>query len=490
MTGSIYQSSLALLTDLYQLTMASAQFKSGIHSRQAVFHLFYRKNPFQGGYAVFCGLQDVLEYLDNFHFSVDDIDYLRTLQGYDGSPLFDEPFLEYLQNLELSLNIDAIPEGRIVFPFEPLIRVEGPLLECQILETALLNILNFQTLIATKASRICSAAQGDPVLEFGLRRAQGIGASVSASRAAYIGGCAATSNVIAGKLYDIPVKGTHAHSWVLSFDSELEAFREYARAMPNNCILLVDTFDTLQGVKNAIEVGRELKAQNKKLLGIRLDSGDLAYLSQEARKLLDEAGFEDCKIVASNDLDENIIESLKNQDSQIAVWGVGTRLVTAWDQPALGGVYKLSALEDSQGKMQEKLKISEQRIKMNQPGVLQVRRFFNARTQEFIGDMIFDDRDEKSLKLKMLDPLDETRQKKFKSSQSYEDLLIRVVESGKVVCEQEELLVPRQRLQDDLKRFHSGVLRFLYPHQYPVGIEVGVFELKKKMILEKRGDSS
>ena len=329
--------------------MAYGYWKTGRAEREAVFHLFFRKNPFQGGYTIAAGLQSVADLLEDFRFETDDIEYLSTLTGNDGKALFAPDFLDYLSELEFSCDVDAVPEGTVVFPHEPMVRVKGPILQCQILETPLLNLINFQSLIATKASRITTATGGESVLEFGLRRAQGIDGALAASRAAYIGGCDATSNVLAGKLFGIPVKGTHAHSWVMSFDDELSAFREYAAAMPNNCVFLVDTYDTIQGVRNAIEVGKQLRESGHEMVGIRLDSGDLAYLSIEARNLLDEAGFPDAAIVASNDLDEGIIASLKDQGAKIAVWGVGTKLVTAFDQPALGGVFKLGAMRNETG---------------------------------------------------------------------------------------------------------------------------------------------
>src|SRR5262245_40889894 len=352
---------LALLTDLYQLTMAYGYWKLGKAEQRAAFHLYFRRPPFGGGYALTAGLAPAVEFVQSFRLEAGDLDYLRSLTGNDGAPLFEPDFLRYLGDLRLTCDLDAMPEGTLAFGQEPLVRVTGPILQCQLLETALLNIINFQTLIATKATRICAATRGEPVIEFGLRRAQGIDGGLSASRAAYIGGCSGTSNVLAGKQYGIPVLGTHAHSWVMSFESELEAFEGYAAVLPNNCVFLVDTYDTLEGVRRAIEVGRKLRGQGHEMVGIRLDSGDLAYLSIEARKLLDEAGFPQAKIVASNDLDERIIESLKQQGATIAVWGVGTKLATAYDQPALGGVYKLGALQDASGVWQPKLKLSEQR---------------------------------------------------------------------------------------------------------------------------------
>lgn len=342
----LYGQSLALLTDLYQLTMSYAYWKMGLDRKEAVFHLFFRRHPFRGGFTVAAGLEWAIQFLNNFKFESSDLDYLATLKGANGEPLFEPAFFDYLAKMRFSCNVDAIPEGTVVFPYEPLVRVQGPLIQCQILESPLLNLINFSTLIATKAARICIAAQGDSVIEFGLRRAQGIDGSLTASRAAYIGGCDSTSSLLAGKLLDIPVKGTHSHSWIMVFDEELEAFQTYAKCMPDNCVFLVDTYDSLEGVKKAIEVGKWLREQGKKMLGIRLDSGDLAYLSIKTRQLLDEAGFKDAFIVASNELDETLISELKRQGAQIAVWGVGTHLVTAKDQPALDGVYKLSALRD------------------------------------------------------------------------------------------------------------------------------------------------
>src|SRR6185437_4658573 len=324
----------ALLTDLYQLTMACGYWRSGKTQQEAVFHLFFRKQPFNGGFTIACGLSDVVQYLRGFRFERSDLDYLRGLTGNDKKPLFAPAFLKYLAGLRLHLDVDAIPEGTVVFPQEPLLRVRGSILEAQLVETALLNLLNFPSLIATKAARVCSSAQGDPVIEFGLRRAQGIDGALTASRAAYIGGCAGTSNVLAGKLFGIPIKGTHAHSWVMSFENEPEAFEAYAKALPNNSIFLVDTYDTLQGIRHAIEAGKLLRKRGHKFSGIRLDSGDLAYLSIKARQMLDAAGFKNAVIVGSNDLNEHLIASLKQQGAKINVWGVGTMLVTAYDQPA------------------------------------------------------------------------------------------------------------------------------------------------------------
>ena len=374
----LYQQNLTLLTDLYQLTMAYGYWKNKLYNQEAVFHLFYRKNPFKGDFAITAGLETVVDYLQNLHFSFEDVRYLYNLTGNDGQPLFDEGFLNYLQRMEFSCDIEAIPEGTVVFPHQPLIRVKGPLIQAQLIETALLNLVNFPTLIATKAARITKAAKGDTVLEFGLRRAQGVDGGLTASRAAYIGGCHATSNVLAGKLYDIPVKGTHAHSWVMCFENELQAFSAYARAMPNNSIFLVDTYNTLEGVQYAIEIGQQMRQRGYEMSGIRLDSGDLGRLSIEARKLLDVAGFPDTQIVASNDLDEYKIKQLKEKGAKITVWGVGTRLATAYDQPALGGVYKLAAIrKKGEKEWKYKIKLSENTIKISNPGILQVQRFYH-----------------------------------------------------------------------------------------------------------------
>ncbi len=371
----LYRDSLALATDLYQLTMACAYWKSGLASHEAVFHLVFRKLPFGGGFCVACGLATVCDLLSDLRFSADDLAYLASLTAPDGNELFEPEFLKYLEQLEFAVDVDGLPEGTLVFPHEPLLRVQGPLVACQILETPLLAVLNFQTLVATKAARTWLASGGQPILEFGLRRAQGLDGGISASRAAYVGGCAATSNVLAGKLFDIPVRGTHAHSWVMCFDQEQDAFGAYAAAMPHNCVLLVDTYDTLQGVRHAAEVGNRLRSRGYELAAIRLDSGDLAVLSQAAREILDDAGLRATQILASGDLDEYLIAELKRRGAPIDAWGVGTRLATAYDQPALGGVYKLAAIRAPGGAWQQRVKISDDPVKSTIPGVQQVRRF-------------------------------------------------------------------------------------------------------------------
>ena len=484
MIKKIYSDSLGLLTDLYQLTMCYGYWKKGIHQKQSSFNLFFRNNPFKGAYSVTCGLDYVIDYLNNFKFSNEDISYLSSLKTENGKKLFEKKFLEFLKKFKFECDLDAIEEGRVVFPNEPLLRITGPLYQCQLLETSLVNIINFQSLIATKSSRMYLAANGDPILEFGLRRAQGIDGALSASRASYVGGCSKTSNVLAGKLFDIPVSGTHSHSWVLSFDSEEEAFRSYAEVMPNNCVLLVDTYDTLQGVINATKIGKELKQKGKSLAGIRIDSGDLAYLSKKARKLLDKEGLEDVKIVASNDLDEFLLTSLKYQKSKISVWGIGTKLITAYDNPSLGAVYKLSALQDENGQWINKLKLSEQKIKINNPGMHQVRRFF--RNDKFLGDMIYDINYKTNSGI-MIDPNDSTKSKRFLNNNiKHEDLLKSIFKKGKLVYKSDSIHNIRAKLISDLIYLDNTHKRLENPHNYPVGLEKSLFEEKNKMILELR----
>ncbi len=476
----------AILTDLYQLTMAYAYWKSGKADQEAVFHLLFRKHPFQGGFTLCCGLADSIQYLLGFKFEKSELDYLAQLKGNDARRLFEPAFLKYLGRLKLRLDVDAIPEGTVVFPQEPLLRVRGSILPAQLVETALLNLLNFQSLIATKAARVCLAAQGDPVVEFGLRRAQGIDGALTASRAAYIGGCAGTSNVLAGKVFGIPVKGTHAHSWVMSFENELDAFNAYADALPNNCIFLVDTYDSIQGVRHAVEVGKRLRKRGHQLAGIRLDSGDLAYLSIEARKILNAAGFKGAVIVGSNDLNEHLIASLKQQGAVINTWGVGTMLVTAFDQPALGGVYKLSAVRKPDGTWDHKIKLSEQAAKVTNPGVLQVRRFHKR--NEYIGDAIYDETRPLAKRITIVDPTDATRRKHFSEYTKYEDLLVPVLRRGKLVYDLPSLDSIRTRAQRQLAKLHPGIKRFDNPHQYPSGLELTLHEFKTELILRAKGE--
>lgn len=477
-------SNTPLLTDLYQLTMAAGYWKCGKAEQESVFHLFFRKLPFGGGYALAAGLGDVVEWLKDFRFSEEELAYLASLPGRDGAPLFERGFLDYLGEMRWRCDLDAIPEGTVVFAHEPLVRVRGPLLQAQLVETALLNIVNFQTLIATKAARVCEATRGEPVLEFGLRRAQGPDGALMASRAAFVGGCAATSNVLAGLRHGIPVRGTHAHSWVMSFDSEPEAFAAYAEALPNNCVFLVDTYDTLEGVRHAVEVGQRLRERGHELSGVRLDSGDLAWLSIEARRILDEGGFPEASIVASNDLDEHLIESLKHQGAKIGVWGVGTRLVTGGDQAALGGVYKLGAIRNGAGAWEPRIKLSEQAVKTSNPGIQQVRRF--TLDGEFRGDAIFDEESGLAHPVTIMHPADATRTKTMPEGATWEDLLQPVYRGGELVMDMPSLLQIQQRGREQVAKLNPTMKRLRNPHEYPAGVERSLHERKAEMIRQAK----
>ena len=465
-----------LLTDLYQLTMAYGYWKLGLHDREAVFHLIFRKHPFHSHYAVASGLQTAIEFLKNWQFAEDDLAYLKTLCAQNGEALFTADFLEYLRQLRFTCDVDAILEGTLVFPHEPLVRITGPLLQGQLIESTLLNIINFQTLIATKAARVCQAAQGDAVFEFGLRRAQGPDGALSASRAAYIGGCDATSNVLAGKLFGIPVRGTHAHSWVTVFPDEISAFEAYANVMPHNCVLLVDTYDTLQGIKNAIEIGKKLREKGSELRGVRLDSGDLAALSIKARELLDAAGFTQTRIIASNSLDEYVIEDLKKKGAKISTWGVGTNLVTAYDHPALDGVYKLSAVRDEEGLWQYKLKLSEQIAKVSNPGIYQVRRFFRR------GQCMMDAMYDMELGIAESPEIVSLDTPHVKSTISdYDaciDLLVPVFRKGKLVHQAEDISAMRERAKQQVANF----IKTHGSETYFVGLEKKLHDVKQKLI--------
>lgn len=474
----------AMLTDLYQLTMAYAYWSSGTAELDACFHASFRRNPFDGGYAVACGLEQAVEYLLGLKFADEDIAYLATLTGNDGEPLFSGEFLAWLREFRFTCDVDAVPEGTVVFPREPLVRVTGPIVQCQVIETALLNIINFQTLVATKAARVCLAAAGDPVLEFGLRRAQGPDGGLSASRAAYVGGCAGTSNVLAGQRYGIPVGGTHAHSWVMAFDSELEAFMAYAEALPNNATFLVDTYDTLDGVRNAVIAGQWLAGRGHAMMGIRIDSGDLAWLSRRAREILDAGGLQSVKIYASNELDEYLIESLKDQGAAIDVWGVGTRLATADGEGSLGGVYKLSAVRRPGGEWEPRIKVSEQTAKVTTPGILQVRRFI--RDGIFDGDMLYNELTSPPRDCVMVDPEDATRRKSF-CGEPADDLLVPVMRSGELVGALPDIEASRAHTAQQLGMLDPSVKRFLNPHRYAVGVEQSLHDLRTRLIMKARG---
>ncbi len=477
------EKNLTLLTDLYELTMMK-----GYHDIQnedrVVFDVFYRQNPSNGGYAICAGLEQVIDYIKNLHFEKDDIDYLRELE------LFDEKFLTYLANFEFTGNISAIEEGTVIFPMEPLLKVEAPIIEAQLVETAILNIINHQSLIATKASRVCQTAEKDDVMEFGLRRAQGPDAGTFGARAAVIGGCSGTSNVLCGKKFRVPVKGTHAHSWIMSFETEYEAFKHYAEKFPNNIIFLVDTYDTLKsGVPNAIKVFQELREQNKlpQNFGIRLDSGDLAYLSKEARKMLDKAGFPNAGICASNDLDEHIIESLKKQGAKITSWGVGTNLITSKDCPSFGGVYKLAAIKRG-GQIIQKIKLSEDRIKITNPGDKQVFRFYDKETGKIRGDLIAyaSESYKQNQQVILFDPID-TWKKTILEPETYtvRPLLKPIFIDGKCVYESPKVMEIRDYCTKEKDTLSVENKRFLNPHPVHIDLSQELWETKNKMIEEK-----
>ena len=391
LTDISHPTDIAMLTDLYELTMAQGLWESGKANEQGCFTAFYRDHPFGSAYAVMCGTAELPELVENLRFTPEDIDYLASLQAPAGGAMFKPAFLDYLRNFRARVNIDAVPEGELVFPREPMVRVTGPSLECQLLETALLNIVGFQTLVATKTARVVLAADGRPVAEFGLRRAQGPDGGLAVARASYVAGCSSTSNVLAGRRYGIPVFGTHAHSWVMSFDSELEAFRAFAKSSPKNCTLLIDTYDVREGCEHAITVAKEMEAVGERLSAIRIDSGDLAKLSKYVRGRFDAEGLPYVGISVSNDLDEYTIQSLLDQGAPIDSFGVGTKLATCYDQPALGGVYKLSARRASEADpWTPVVKLSEQPYKRTIPGVQRVRRYYDG----FGGpvcDMIYDE---------------------------------------------------------------------------------------------------
>ena len=478
-----------LLTDLYQLTMAQGYWECGKADTQACFHMFFRDYPFNGGYAVACGMAQLADLVDGFTFSEDDLEYLASIPAPGGGMLFKPEFIDYLRDFKLSVDIEAVAEGEIVFPYEPLVRVTGPIMECQLLETALLNCVNFETLIATKAARVCMAAEA-PVAEFGLRRAQGAAGGVWASRAAVVGGCASTSNVLAGKLFDLPVSGTHAHSWVMSFPDELSAFRAYAKAFPTNCVLLVDTYDVAQGIKNAITVGLEMRERGEKLTGIRIDSGDLSWLAKMARTMLDEAGLTDCGIVLSNDLDEYTIRSIRDEGAQVMSGGVGTKLATAYDQPSLGGVYKLSATrENGESAWIDHVKISESSAKLTTPGVLNVRRYY-FEDGRIAGDMVFDTNAAVNEGEVIVDPMDGLRRKDL-SGKTWRELLIPLARAGKTVLSDEfrSAKAAQARTKQGLATLDESQKRTLNPHTYPVGLDKDLFDRRRDLVAQLRGIS-
>lgn len=469
-----------MMTDLYELTMMQGYFKEK-KNNMVVFDAFYRSNPCGGGYAICAGLEQVIDYIKNLHFDYDDIAYLRSLG------IFDTDFLEYLSGFHFTGNIYAIPEGTVVFPRESLVKVVAPIIEAQLVETALLNIVNHASLIATKASRVVWAASGGGVMEFGLRRAQGPDAGIYGARAAMIGGCVGTSNVLTGQVFDVPVMGTHAHSWIMSFPDELTAFRTYAKYYPTACTLLVDTYDTLRsGVPNAIQVFKEMRdAGIKGKIGIRLDSGDLAYLSKKARAMLDEAGFTDAKITASCDLDEYLIADLKLQGCRIDSWGVGTNLITSKDCPSFGGVYKLAAIMDDDGNWIPKIKKSDNPEKVTNPGNKTVYRIYDSSNHMMIADLIslVDDSFDSSRDMTIFDPTYTWKHTDLKAGQyELKELLIPVFENGICVYESPSLREIMDYCKADLATLWDETRRLVNPHEAHVDLSDRLYAMKHELL--------
>ena len=485
-----YGHSLALFTDLYELTMGQVFWAEGMAEWESVFHHFDRTNPLGGGYTVACGLELIVDYLANLKFDEEDIAYLASIPGNDNKPLFKPDYLRYLRQIRFNCDLDAVGEGTVIFPHEPLVRVKGPLLVAQLVETALLTLGNYSTAIATEAARICWAAGGAPVYDFSARRAPGFDGSFTATRSAYIGGFAGTSNVWAARHLGIParnLKGTMAHSLVMSFDSELESFRAYARSLPNNCVFLVDTYGTIEGVKHAIQVGEDLRRGGLEMAGVRLDSGDFAKLSKQTRRLLDDAGFTKAAIMASNDLNEFLIQSLRTQDAAIGIWGVGTRLMV----PSLAGVYKLAAIRKPGGDWVPKIKLSDQRIKTSIQGILQTRRFRSPRHPRArnIADCIYDERTGLAEDSTMISLADQTKERRLPSGAEPYDLLVPVMRQGKLVCELPNLEEIRAHREVELEHVADGIRRFDNPDEFFVGLEKSLFIEREEMIRELRGVS-
>jgi len=465
----------ALLTDLYELTMLAGYFEKGMHEKPAVFDLYFRKAPFHGNYAVFAGLETALDYLAGLHFTADELAYLQKLG------IFKPAFLDFLKNFRFRGKVTAFPEGSVVFACEPLLTVEGPMAQTQLVETALLNIINFQTLVATKAARLTVAAEEGTVVEFGLRRAQGPDGGLSEVRGAYIGGVRSTSNVWAGKVFNIPVKGTHAHSWIMSFPDELSAFRAYADVFPDSSILLVDTYDTLEsGIPNAIIVARELREKGHELLGVRLDSGDLAYLSRETRVMLDSAGFPKVKILASNELDEFIIRSIRDQGGRVDIYGVGTRLASCQGEGggALGGVYKLVRFDG-----RPKLKVSNDISKSTLPDYKRLLRVIDSNGIFQMDIMCLEDEQIKSGDI-VYDPANPSLHKAIPEGVSFHDIRGVVMEEGKVCIPSPTLDEMADRSAEQLKLLPEGSLRLENPHIYKVSISYGLHNLRTQLIEE------
>ena len=473
---------LTLLTDLYELTMMQGYFKHKDQNETVIFDAFYRTNPCDGGYAICAGLEQVIDYVKNLRFSAEDISYLRSLG------IFEEDFLDYLKDFKFSGDIYAIPEGTVIFPREPLIKIIAPIMEAQLVETAILNIINHQSLIATKAARVCYAAKGDGIMEFGLRRAQGPDAGIYGARAAMIAGCVGTSNVLCGQMFDVPVKGTHAHSWIMSFPDEYTAFKTYADMYPKACILLVDTYDTLKsGVPNAIRVFTEMREAGIPLsfYGIRLDSGDLAYLSKKARKMLDAAGFTDAVISASNDLDEYLIDSLKTQGAAITSWGVGTHLITAKDNPSFGGVYKLAAIMDENGVFVPKIKLSENSEKVTNPGNKKIYRVYDKETGKIKADLIclveeeYSDADD----LLLFDPLEPWKKTKLKGgTYTLRPLMEQIFDKGECIYTSPKVMEIREYCLKEQDTLWEETRRLMNPHKVYVDLSKKLYDTKISLL--------
>ncbi len=478
---------LTLLTDLYELTMMQGYFHNMEENRNVVFDAFFRVNPFKGGYSIMCGVEQLVNYVKNLHFSKQDIDYLA------GLGIFDKDFLDYLANFKFTGDIYAIPEGTLMFPREPMIKVVAPVMQAQLMETAILNIINHQSLIATKAARVCYAAEGDGVMEFGLRRAQGPDAGTYGARAAVIGGCVGTSNVLCGELFDVPVKGTHAHSWIMSFDDELTAFKTYAEMYPTACILLVDTYDTLHsGVPNAIKTFEYMRDKGIQLknYGIRLDSGDLAYLSKKARKMLDAAGFEDAVISASNDLDETLIASLKIQGATITSWGVGTNLITAKDNPSFGGVYKLAAIQNADGEYIPKIKLSENTEKVTNPGDKKIYRVYEKESGKIKADLIClkEEVFTEDQPLLLFDPAEPWKKTKLAPGEyTLRELMIPLFVNGECVYTSPKTMEIRDYCLREQETLWEESRRLQNPHQVYVDLSQKLYDCKMQLLERVHG---
>ena len=477
---------LTLMTDLYELTMMQGYFKHKDRNETVIFDAFFRSNPMDSGYSICAGLDQVIDYIKNLKFEEQDISYLRSLG------IFEEDFLNYLKTFKFSGDIYAITEGSVMFPREPMIKVIAPIMEAQLVETAILNIINHQSLIATKSSRVCYAAKGDGIMEFGLRRAQGPDAGTYGARAAMIGGCIGTSNVLTGQLFDVPVKGTHAHSWIMSFPDEYTAFKTYANMYPTACILLVDTYDTLKsGVPNAIKVFKEMKQEGIPLTfyGIRLDSGDLAYLSKKARKMLNDAGFKDAIISASNDLDEFLIDSLKTQGAAITSWGVGTHLITSKDWPSFGGVYKLAAVKDKKGTFIPKIKLSENTEKITNPGNKTIYRVYEKETGKVKADLIclVGEKFSENKPLLLFDPAEPWKKTKMEPGTfTLREMMVPVFKNGECVYTSPKVMDIRAYCQEELATLWDETRRLVNPHKVYVDLSAKLYDIKINL-LDKMG---